>query len=185
MKSLVFGLAVIFGGLVAGNVHAQGYVDGMNFIVTHNTSINEIGAYDGGTAFTTDEYVGIFNDATGNLVGPDIEFGPGAAAAGITGTQIGNTYFENTAAFLLTPGEYSIITIGAGVPTSGNAGLAGAGNSLDLAGDVYSLPASDGTQFQSASYALHDPPAGVPDGGMTVLLLGASLTGLGWFRRKI
>lgn len=184
MKSLGFGLAFILGGLVAGNAHAQGYVDGMNFIVTHTTSINEIGAYDGGAAFTSDEYIGIFNDATGNLVGPEIEFGPGAQASGVTGDQIGNTYFENTATFLLTPGEYSIITIGDGTPIGG-AGLAGTGDSLDLAGDVYSLPSSDGTQFQSASYALHDPPNGVPDGGLTAILLGAALTGLGLFRRKI
>jgi hypothetical protein len=175
---------ILVSGFVAASSHAQGYVEGLNFVVTHNTSINEIGAYDGGSAFTSDEFVGIFNDATGNLIGPDLEFGPGAQAAGITGEQIGNTYFENTAPFVLAPGEYSIISIGSG-SANGGTGMAGVGDSFDLAGSVYTLPSSQDSQFQSSTYALHDPPNSVPDGGLTALLLGGSLAGLGWIRRKI
>jgi VPDSG-CTERM motif len=182
-------LAFLTGGLVAASVQAQGYVEGLNFVVTHNTSINQIGVFDGGSPLTGDIFVGVFNDATGNLVGPDLEFGPGAAAAGISGAQIGSTYFENTAAFTLAPGEYSIIATGA-KGGSGGLGLSGVGESFELNGTIYTLPTGTGTEFQSASYALHDPPLttpvnSVPDGGMTAMLLGASFAGLGLIRRKV
>jgi len=178
-------LGIFASGLVAASVQAQGYVEGLNFVVTHNTTINQIGTFDEGTSLTSDVFVGIFNDATGNLVGPDLEFGPGAAAAGITGEQIGSTYFENTASFVLAPGEYSIIATGATGGNGGSIGLAGVGNSFELAGTIYTLPSAHDTQFQSPSYALHDPPNSVPDGGMTAMLLGASFAGLGWIRRKV
>jgi len=177
--------AIFASGLVAASVQAQGYVEGLNFVVTHNTSINQIGAFDGGAPLTSDVFVGVFNDATGNLVGPDLEFGPGAAAAGITGQQIGNTYFENTASFVLAPGEYSIIATGATGGSGGGTGLAGIGDSIELAGTIYTLPSGHDTQFQSPSYALHDPPNSVPDGGLTAMLLGASFAGLSWIRRKV
>ena len=54
--------AVLVSGFVVVSAHAQGYVEGLNFVVTHNTTINQIGAYDGGSALTSDVWARDFNE---------------------------------------------------------------------------------------------------------------------------
>jgi hypothetical protein len=192
---------LVAGCAVVGNATAGDYVLGQNFVVKHPTTIDQLGAYDGGTAFTGDVSVGIFDAITGNLVGPDVLFGPG-----LSGTQIGNTFYESVTPFVLQPGEYSVVAVGAIDPNAG--GSTGTGlsdvNSYENLGGALNLPGSgrfnSGTAFaepglpgsgsgnnigsssQFGGFQLVDP---VPDGGLTVALLGASLAGLGWLRRKM
>jgi len=176
-------------GLAVASANAGQYVLGMNFVVSHPTTISEIGVNDGGAALASTETVGIFDDLTGSLVGSEVVFGPGE------GTQVGNTDFESVTPFELFPGDYSVITISAGglLPGQGG-GLTGGNSYQNLGGDV-DLPG--GNRFNSGTgldvlpgegsgygnpVALVDPPA--PDGGLTAMLLGVSLAGLGWARRK-
>jgi hypothetical protein len=178
------------------------YVLGENFVVSKPTTISAIGAYDGGTGFTSSETVGVFSDLTGTLVGSEVVFGPGKA-----GNQVGSILYENVANFVLSPGDYSIIAISTGgLLPSGEGGLSGGNSYQDLGDDVnvptgarfnfgtgfnISLAEGNGLGSRSRPLVLIDPatvgavPVGaVPDGGMTAMLLGASLAGLGWVRRK-
>ncbi len=126
---------------------------------------------------------------------PEVVFMPGA-----TGTQVGNTFYESVPGFVLSPGDYSIISISAaGSLPSGGAGLF-SGNSYQNLGNDVNLPGGDrfnsGTGLnvsltegsssgsQSRIMDVVDGPFPVPDGGMTAMFLGASLAGLGWVRRK-
>ena len=190
-----FGTLVVAGCLAAASAEAGDYVSGMDFVVRHATTIDQIGAYDGGSAFTVDENVGIFNALTGNLVGPDVLFGPG-----LPGTQIGDTFYENVAPFVLQPGEYTILAVGGSSPNSGgsaNGGLSdfdsyqNLGNNLDLpgggrfnSGTDFTSPNS-GSGFGFSPKGLFSEVDPVPDGGLTLVLLGSSLAGLSWLRRKI
>jgi hypothetical protein len=194
--------------LVAGSVavtsaKAGEYILGMDFVVNHPTTIDELGAYDGGKPFTFDESVGIFSASTGNLVGPDVVFGPGSI-----GTQIGKSFYETVTPFVLSPGEYSIIEVsdtpitGGGIGSDlSDTGIYGdLGGALDLPGGgrfnsgtgftVGSTPGGNsgkgnGDYFDSliGGFVIVDPPS-VPDGGTTLTLLGASLAGLSLLRRK-
>jgi hypothetical protein len=187
--------AVVFavGCLTLSITKAEDYASGTSFVVTHSTTISAIGAYDGGTGFTSAETVGIFSDLSGDLVGSEAVFGPGNA-----GTQVGNMLYENVPDFVLSPGDYSLITIGnGGFSSSGGSHLSGGNSFLNLGDDV-DLPGggrfNSGTSFDiilnegsgslASPIALVDPPGAVPDGGLTALLLAGSLAGLGWVRRK-
>jgi hypothetical protein len=183
-------LAFLASGAAFSNARAGQDVLGMNFVVTQPTTITAIGARDGGTPFTFTETVGVFDDLTGSLVGPEAVFGPGEV-----GIQMGNAFYERVPRFVLSPGDYSIIAIsGGGSLPSGGGGLTG-GNAYGNLGNDLNLPEGGrfnfGTGFDVGGSS---GPRGqlqpfffinlVPDGGMTAMLLGASLTGLGWARRK-
>lgn len=188
--------ACLFTGLFAiSSARAENYVLGMNFVVSHNTAISQVGVADGGNPLTSDETVAIFNDATGDLIGPDLLFGPGETAPG---TQVGNTFYESVPLFVLTPGDYSIVSIGGTSPggyTGGSDGNSGGdlGNTLDLpggnrfnSGTSFGLGSGDvGSVLPSSSFGLIDPPDPVPDAGTTAILLGGAFTGLALLRRKI
>jgi hypothetical protein len=188
----------LFAGVFAiTSAQAGQYVLGMNFVITHPTTISAMGAYDGGAPFTSSETIGVFNDLTGNLVGSEAFFGPGHA-----GQQVGNTFYENVSSFVLAPGDYSIISTSTGGSLPTGTGIAG-GNNFQSLGNALNLP--DGGRFDfgtgfnvalsegsgigshSRPLVLVDPPGSgaVPDAGLTATLLGASLTGLGLLRRKI
>jgi VPDSG-CTERM motif len=186
-------VAVLFAAcLAASGAKASQADSAINFVVSHPTIISAIGAYDGGTAFTSTETVGVFNDVTGNLVGPEVIFGPGK-----TGTQLGNTFFESVPDFVLAPGDYSMIFSGSSSSQGGN--QVSGGNSFENLSTDVNLPGggrfdsgansiislSEGANLTSANspFDLVDPT--VPDGGTTAMLLGASLAGIGWLRRKI
>jgi hypothetical protein len=188
MKKL---LAVLSAGFFAvSSTKAGQEVSGIDFVVSHATTISAIGVYDGGSSLTSKETVGIFNDLTGNLVGSEAVFGPGKS-----GTQVGDTFYESVPDFTLAPGDYSIIYVGGNSSGGGNH-LSG-GDFADLGGDI-NLPGgsrfNSGTDFiislsengnstsPESPLALIDP---VPDGGMTMMLLGATFSGIGLVRRKI
>jgi VPDSG-CTERM motif len=188
--------AVVFamGCLALSVAKAEDYTSGTSFVVTHPTTISAIGAYDGGAGFKSTETVGIFSDLNGNLVGSEVVFGPGDS-----GTQVGSMFYENVPIFVLSPGDYSLITLGNGGFSSGGGSHLSGGNSFLNLGDDIDLPGggrfNSGTSFDVVLFegsgslagpvALVDPPNGVPDGGLTALLLGCSLAGLGLVRRKI
>jgi hypothetical protein len=189
-------IVVFFAGCFVVSIANAGQVDsGLNFVVSHPTSISAIGAYDGGDGFTSTETVGIFNELTGNLVGSEVVFGPG-----LSGKQVGDTFYESVPVFVLAPGDYSLISLSAG-GSSGGGHLSGGNSDQNLGADV-NLPG--GNRFNSGasviislsensgpgneSFDLVDPataPGTVPDGGTTAMLLGASLASLGWLRRRI
>jgi hypothetical protein len=181
--------------LALSNAKAREDVSGVNFAVSHPTTISAIGAYDGGTSFASSETVAIFNELNGDLVGAEVAFGPGNS-----GTQVGNMFYEKVPAFVLAPGEYSLITIANGsFPSSGGSQLSSGGFLLNL-DDNLDMPG--GGRFGSSgsfdisfselpgsgpgSIDLLDPKTNVvPDGGLTVLLLGSSLAVLRGLRRKL
>jgi hypothetical protein len=155
---------------------------GVNYIVSQPTDISAIGARDGGTGFTFTETVGIFNDLTGAEVGPVVVFGPGE-----TGVQVGDVFYERFPSFVLSPGDYSIISLRDGsTSTAGFGGLIG--NTYAEVGADVILPEGDrfnfGTDFGNRQYQPFFLINLVPDGGTTAILLGASLAGLAWLRRK-
>jgi hypothetical protein len=181
--------AMLVGCISFCSVQAGQGVLGMNFVITTPTTISAIGARDGGTGFTFQETVGIFNDVTGSEVGPIAVFGPGEK-----GLQLGDVFYERFPAFVLAPGDYSIISISGGNSLPGGGGLTGGdafgnlGNDLNLPGGGrfnfgtgFDAGGSSGPRGQFQPFILTDL---VPDGGTTALLLGASLAGLGWLRRK-
>jgi hypothetical protein len=181
-------IAILFfaSGLALPNANAKEDVSGINFSVSHPTTISAVGAYDGGTAFTSTETVGIFNELDGNLVGTEVAFGPGKS-----GTQVGKMFYESVPAFVLSPGEYSLIMIGnGGFPSSGGGNL---DYNLDLPGDGrfgsglnFDISLSEVPGSAPGFIDLLDPKTNVvPDGGLTALLLGSSLAALGWVRRKL
>jgi hypothetical protein len=186
-KSIAWGCVIAL-GLFSKEAKAADYVMGMDFVVSHNTTISGLGVFDGGTALSADETVGVFDDSTGNLVGSELVFGPG-----YSGAQVGNTLYETLTPFTLAAGEYSIVSIG-GSPTAGSTGSSG--NSLDL-GNTLELPGGSrfgsgvadavitqgGESTSTSALPLVDPPS-VPDGGLTVVLLGGVLAGIGWMRRS-
>ena len=189
-RSVIAILAFLASGAAFSNAQAGQNVLGMNFVVTQPTTITAIGARDGGTPFTFTETVGVFDDLTGSLIGPEAVFGPGEV-----GIQMGNAFYERVPRFVLSPGDYSIISIsGGGSLPGGGGGLTG-GNSYGNLGNDLNLPeggrfnfgtgfnagGSSGPRGQSQPFFLIDL---VPDGGMTAMLLGATLAGLGWARRK-
>ena len=190
-------LPLIASSFALTSAQAGQYVLGMNFDVSRPTTISAMGAYDGGTGFTSSQTVGVFSDLTGTLVGSEAVFGPGQA-----GTQVGNTFYENVPSFVLSPGDYSIISIStSGSLPNGGGGLVDGNSYQNLGNDLtmpdggrfnfgtglnISLGEANGIGSQSRPLVLVDPlPNGtVPDGGMTAMLLGASLAGLRCVRRK-
>jgi hypothetical protein len=192
-------LPLIASSFALTSAQAGQYVLGMNFDVTHPTTISAIGAYDAGIGFTSSETVGVFSDLTGAMVGSEVVFGPGQA-----GTQTGDVFYENIPSFVLAPGDYSVISTSTGgsLPNGGG-GLSGGNTYQSLGNDIsmpdggrfnfgtgfnVSLAEGDGIGSRSRPLFLIDPAAAtnfsVPDGGLTAILLGASLAGLGWARRK-
>jgi hypothetical protein len=186
-KSAVVFFASCF---VFSSAQAGQNVLGMNFVISQPTTITAIGANDGGIGITSTETVGVFDDLTGTLVGSEAVFGPGE-----TGVQIGDAFYESVPTFVLSPGDYSIISISAGGLLPGGGGLAGGDSYQNLGNDLI-LPEGDrfnfGTGFDAGGSS---GPRGqlqpfflidlVPDGGTTAMLLGAALAGLGWARRKL
>ena len=172
-------IAVIFGVCFAiQSAKANDVVSGGDFVVSHLTEIDAIGVNDGGQALTSGETVGIFDALTGNLVGPEVVFGPG-----ISGNQVGDIFYESTTHFLLGPGDYSLIELSS-LPQSGVA-LSG-GNSVGgpfNAGAGVEISLTETSGGPGRSFDLVDPP--VPDGGLTAMLLGGALAGIGWMRRRM
>jgi hypothetical protein len=183
------------GCFALASAQAGQYVLGMNFVVSHPTTIAAMGAFDGGSAFTSTETVGVFNDLTGQLVGSEVVFAPGNK-----GTQLGNTFYENVTSFVLAPGDYSIISTSTGNHLPNGSGISGGNNFQSLGNNLnqpdgnrfnfgatfdISLAEGSGIGGHTRPLVLVDPPNGVPDGGLTAMLLGATLTGLGWVRRKL
>jgi len=171
------------------NAQAGQNVLGLNFVISQPTTITAIGARDGGTAFTFTEAVGVFDNLTGTVVGSEAVFGPGEE-----GVQLGDVFLERIPAFVLAPGDYSIVSLNAIGSLPGGGGLVGSDTYASLGNDLNLL---EGDRFNFGSD--FDPAGGsgprgqfqpfflidlVPDGGATALLLGASLAGLGWARRK-
>jgi hypothetical protein len=183
---------ILFAGALVIQQSAKGdYVLGMNFAVPDPTTISAIGVYNGGTGFSSDEMVGIFNDLTGNLVGPDLLFGPG-----ISGKQIGNTFYEGVTPFVLGPGEYSIMALSKGGSNPGGGNSLAGGNSYEDLLTSWNLPGgwrfSSGTGFAitgTGSLGGNSPfvplDGAVPDGGTTAMFLTVALAGMGWLRRKV
>jgi hypothetical protein len=162
---------------------------GLNFVLSQPATFSAIGARNGGIPFTFAETVGIFNDSTGTLISPEAVFGPGEV-----GIQIGNVFFERFPSLVLSPGDYSIISISGGGSLPSGGGLLG-GDSYQNLGNDLSLP--EGGRFNFGTGFDTSPGTGprgqlqpffltnlVPEGGMTAMLLGASMTGLAWARRK-
>jgi hypothetical protein len=174
--------------LVFSSAQAGQNVLGMNFVISQPTTITEFGARDDGTPSSLMETVGVFNDQTGALVSPEAVFGPGEV-----GTQIGEAFYEIVPSFVLSPGDYSIISISAGgLLPGGGGGLAGGdafpnlGNDLNLPeggrfnfGNGFEAGGSTGPRGQWQPFILV-----APDGGMTAMLLSTSLAGLVWARRR-
>jgi hypothetical protein len=184
-------IILIAGALMIQQSAKGDYVLGMNFAVSHPTTISALGANDGGSGFTSDETVGIFNDLTGNLVGPEVLFGPG-----ISGRQVGNTFYETVRPFVLGPGEYSIMALSTGGSNPGGGNSLSGGNSYEDLGNTWNLPGggrfNSGTGFASTEIGgLGSNPFGaldpklVPDGGTTAMFLTVALAGMGWLRRKV
>jgi hypothetical protein len=181
-------VATLFASCLAlSSAQAGPDILGMNFVISQPTTITAIGARDGGTTFTFTETVGVFNDQTGAQVGPEAVFGPGEV-----GVQIGDAFFERFPKFVLAPGDYSIISLSAGSSLPGGGSLAGGdafqnlGNDLNLPeggrfnfGTGFAAGGSSGPRGQLQPFFLIN----LPDGGMTAMLLGASLAGLAWVRR--
>lgn len=194
MKKYILPL-IIASSFAFTSAQAGQYVLGMNFDVSQPTTISAFGAFDAGAGFTSFETVGIFNDLTGTLVGSEAVFGPGEA-----GTQVGDTFYENVPSFVLSPGDYSIISISTGGLLPSGGGLSGGNSYQNLGNDLnlpnggrfdfgtglnISLAEGSGVGSHSRPLVVIDPlSTGVPDGGLTAMLLGASLAGLGWMRRK-
>jgi len=184
---------ILFAGALVIQQSAKGdYVLGINFAVSYPTTISAIGAYDGGSGFTSDETVGIFNDLTGNLVGPDLLFGPGTS-----GQQIGNAFYEKVTPFVLDAGTYSMMALSTGGSNHGGGNSLPGGNSYEDLVNSWNLPSgwrfnsgtgfaiigTDGLGTQNPFGALDPPP--VPDGGTTAMFLTVALAGMGWLRRKV
>jgi hypothetical protein len=179
--------------LALTNAQAADSVVGENFVVTRPTTISEIGISDGGVPLTGDVTVGIFNSATGGLVGSEVTFGPG-----LTESQIGNSVFENIGDLVLPSGEYSVVAVGdVGQISGGTSGLfqvdsLGLGSTLGLPGggrfnsgalfDLGGYSSTPSNPGGSTGFDIVDP---VPDGGSTVIILGGALAGLGLLRRKL
>jgi hypothetical protein len=184
---------ILFAGALVIQQSAKGdYVLGMNFAVPDPTTISAIGVYNGGSGFTSDETVGIFNDLTGDLVGPEVLFGPG-----ISGKQIGNAFYEGVTPFVLGLGEYSIMALSTGGSNPGRGNSLSGGDSYEDLGSLWNLPGgwrfSSGTGFaiigtdglgSNNPFGALDPPP-VPDGGTTAMFLTVALAGMGWLRRKV
>ena len=193
MKKFVFSF---LGYFAFTSAYAGQYVLGEHFVVSHPITISAIGAYDGGSPFASLETVGVFSDLTGAMIGPEVFFGPG-----YFGNQVGDTLYENVPDYVLSPGDYSIISISTGGSLPDGGAVSG-GNSYQNLGHAVTVPIGGrfnfGTDFnislaegnglgsQSRPLVLIDPPGNtaVPDGDATALLLGASLAGLGWARRR-
>jgi len=175
----------------------QNYDLGMDFVVNTAVTVTELGAFDsGGDGFSGTIQVGIF-DLSGNLIGSS------ASLTGTAGTLIGGSRFAAVTAFTLNPGTYSIVAAGfdLGTDFSGNTGLGGV-TSFNSDGGAVSLVAEGGrwdtgNTFQLPTqnvggYGQPDPvfqagtfAVGVPDGGLTIALLGGALVGLQALRRKL
>jgi hypothetical protein len=178
------------GSLAIQHVAKADYVLGMNFAVSSPTTISAIGVFDGGVGLTGDQTVGIFSDSSGDLVGPDVFFGPGTS-----GTQVGNMFYETVTRFVLAPGDYTIMGSSAGGSNPRGSGLSG-GNLYQDLGNSFALPGA-GRFNAGTGFALGGPSYGgihyqpftaldpVPDGGSAAMLLTAALAGLGWLRRKV
>jgi hypothetical protein len=187
MKRCAAALLAIFFAFCSAQ--AGQYVLGLNFAITQPTTITAIGARDGGTGFTFTESVGVFDNLTGTVVGSEAVFGPGEK-----GVQLGDVFFERVPTFVLEPGDYSIVSLNDIGTLPGGGGLVGSdtfanlGNDLNLPegyrfnfGSDFDPAGSSGPRGQFQPFFLIDL---VPDGGATALLLGASLAGLAWARRK-
>jgi hypothetical protein len=183
-------VAVLAASFALSAAHAGQNVLGMNFIISQPATISAIGARNGGTPFSFTEKVGVFDDSTGALVGSEAVFGPGEI-----GIQMGNVFYERVPTFVLAPGDYSIISLSGGGSLPSGGGLAG-GNSYQNLGNDLNLP--EGGRFNFGTGFDTSPGTGprgqfqpfflinlVPDGGMTAMLLGVSMMGLGWARRKL
>jgi hypothetical protein len=175
----------------------QGYLLGMDFVVNSAVWVSQLGTFDsGGDGIDGEINVAIF-DTSGALVSPIATFNGGAGE-----TLIGGSRFLSIAGFTLGPGTYSIVAAGySGLDFSGNTGLGGstsfnnAGGAISLvdeggrwetqAGNALSLPTDNEGGYLQPDPVFQAGTFAVPDGGVTALLLGAGLAGLGWMRRRM
>jgi hypothetical protein len=173
----------------------SGWLLGMDFTVNdgHTVTVTELGAFDdNGDGFGTDNIeVGIFDLASGLLVGPSATF------TGSDGNLVGGSRFLSVAPFVLEPGTYSIVAVGFTFSQSGNSGFGDVtsfnnlGGSLTLdpkggrweAGTTFKLPTANVGNYSQSDPVFLAGTFGVPDGGMTALMLGIGMMGLGLIRR--
>ena len=180
----------------------QGFVLGMDFVVNTPVTVTELGAFDsGGDGFANTIHVGIYNVNTAALLGS-------ADLIGTAGTLIDGSRFVSVTPFTLNPGMYSIVAadfVGAD-DFSGNTGLGTPPGVTSFNSDGGAISLLDqharwqnGTslvfptgntgghgqpdpEFQAGTFAVGEPT--VPDGGMTVGLLGMALGGLALVRNR-
>jgi hypothetical protein len=120
----------------------------------------------------------------------DVGFGPtpsfvailsGHVVAGTGANVTYNTYYDNlnTLAALTTP-----LTASGTLPGPTYASTVG-GGAIAANYSLTQVITVNGSTTAGASYSLDGSLTGVPDGGTTVMLLGAALSGLALLRRKI
>jgi hypothetical protein len=173
----------------------SGWLLGMDFTVNtgRTVTVTELGAFDdNGDGFGSDNIqVGIFDVTTGLPVGSSATF------TGSNGTLVGGSRFLPVAPFVLDAGTYSIVAVGFASSQSGNSGIGGVTSFNSLGGSLTLL--ANGGRWESGTtlklptanvgnYSQSDPvflagTFGVPDGGMTALMLGIGMMGLGLIRR--
>jgi hypothetical protein len=177
----------------------QGWLLGMDFTVNSDVTVTQLGAFDSdGDGFQNTVSVAIF-DLDGNMVGSAAYF------TGTTDPLIGGSRFQAVTPFTLQAGTtYSIVSAGYLVGSAdynGNSqspgfttfnNLGGALTLVDNGGrweaqnsNALSLPTDNVGGYSQSDPVFLAGTFAVPDGGVTALLLGASLAGLGWVRRRM
>ena len=182
----------------------QNFVLGMDFVVHTAVTVTELGAFDsGGGGFSDGISVGIFDLTSQSLLGSS------ATIIGTAGTLIGGSRFVSVTPFTLNPGTYSIVAAGwalGGPDLSGNTGLGTPPGmtSFNSDGGAISMVTQGGRwqngtdlvfptantgghgqpdpEFQAGTFAVSE--LAVPDGGMTIGLLGMALAGLAMARNR-
>ena len=173
------------------------WVLGMDFIVNNAVTVTQLGAFDeNGDGFHGSTItVGIFDVVAGTLVGTSASF------TGMTGTLIGGSRFVSVVPFTLNAGtRYSIVATGfTATDQNGNTGLGGftsfnsVGGALSMVskggrwdvGSTFQLPTQNLGGYGQSDPVFQAGTFAVPDGGMTISLLGAAMVGLAMLRRKL
>ncbi len=198
--------------IIFNNVPSSGsqnnYALGMDFIVNSPVTVTQLGAFDStnnGAGFNGPITVGIFSVSNASPGGSGTLVGTSVILNGTAGTPVGGSRFVSVTPFTLTPGLYSIVAAGFGLGTdfNGNSQTPGENDIFNADGGNLTLVSKGGRwndnsafafpnqhTFANSPYGQSDPvfQAGtfaVPDGGMTVALLGIGLCGLGLIRRRL
>jgi hypothetical protein len=180
------------------------YTLGQAFTVTGpGIVVTSLGAYDDDNpnSFPTAHpvQVGIFSASSGLLVTPEVSF----TGAG-SGTADGDVLFQAITPVRLAPGEYVIAASGYsgsgqgyevfgnsahGTPTwtfNSDGGILTLGSSLTLQSSSLTYPTKPDNSGTPPQYAAGDfqYQTAVPDGGLTIAMLGMAMSGLAFIRRK-